>query len=255
MARRKIFTGTFGPGPHRTHARPRGHTICDHGPRHAAECGLTTPGQLCKSQPGHVAFLLSGKLVIKQLNGALRRRALFTPLPLHVRCKGLSETKARAQQGQEAWQVLKFVRRESLDPQNQSSQPFLRLRCTPSRCGTVGQTLQGFRGLGSGPQGLLSFRRFELFSGFPDLCKSPPRQPLSLNGKVANVCERRSWSNKALGSYTVRPSTCKLRSPTTLTEALILGRSLRFVGSLKRPGQAVAPLNVDDCPALEAALF
>ena len=174
MARRKIFTGTFGPGPHRTHARPRGHTICDNGPRHAAECGLTTPGQLCKSQPGHVAFLLSGKLVIKQLNGALRRRALFTPLPLHVRCKGLSETKARAQQGQEAWQVLKFVRRESLDPQNQSSQPFLRLRCTPSRCGTVGQTLQGFRGLGSGPQGLLSFRRFELFSGFPDLCKSPP---------------------------------------------------------------------------------
>ena len=153
--------------------------------QHPDNCANRNRDTLRSSSPG--------KLVIKQLNGALRRRALFAPLPLHVRCKGLSETKARAHQGQEAWQVLKFVRRESLDPQNQSSQPFLRLRCTPSRCGTVGQTLQGFRGLGSGPQGLLSFRRFELFSGFPDLCKSPPRQPLSLNGKVANFCERRSW--------------------------------------------------------------
>ena len=44
---------------------------------------------------------------------------ILSRLPPHLRFRGLSQTKAASERGEEACHVFKFVRRESLDPKNE----------------------------------------------------------------------------------------------------------------------------------------
>ena len=145
--------------------------------------------------------------MIEKLNCALRWRGLFF-------C--LSRTRAASQQGQQACRVFRFLCGESLDPNIQSSQPFLRRQCI--------QTLHGVIGVGSSLPSLLSVRRLSYLVEFPTSPNLLHWQPFSSTTYITNFFKRRSWDNRAIGSDSVRQSTCELWSPTTLTEAHILGR-------------------------------
>ena len=64
------------------------------------------------------------RLAVEKLNGALRWMDLFARLPPHFRFRGLSQTKAASERGEEACRVFKSVRRDSLDPKIEIHNPF-----------------------------------------------------------------------------------------------------------------------------------
>ena len=77
---------------------------------------LQGPGDIATRIEETLISSTRGKRVIDTLNCALRWREFVARLPLHFRVQGVSQTKAASQTGQQACHVLKFVRRESLDP-------------------------------------------------------------------------------------------------------------------------------------------
>ena len=108
----------------------------------------------------------------------------------------------------------------------------------------VGQTFHRFRGVGSGPRGMLSVRRLELFIGAPGLFTfATPAASLSM-GKSRIPANGAVGRTKPL-EVTLRRSTCKLWYPTT--------PAIRWI--FEEAGAGGCPLYVNESSAVESDVF
>ena len=85
---------------------------------------LQDPGDLAARIRDTLRPCTRRRLAIEKLNGALRSTDYVALLPPQLCFRGLSQTKAASERGEEACHVFKFVRRESLDPKIEIHNPF-----------------------------------------------------------------------------------------------------------------------------------
>ena len=81
----------------------------------------------------------------------------FARLPPHFRFRGLSQTKAASERGEEACHVFKFVRRESLDPKIVIHSPFSGAEESPRDVVLLVKAFMGSLELAQVPEVCLSF--------------------------------------------------------------------------------------------------